>query len=332
MSTEESTSDAEWYWSKKGSGERNGPVSRERLEELAEQGDLESEDLIWTKGMDEWEEATSIEGLINPLPDDPNDKKRGKQSTQPKSEPFDDSRTTKSEAVSCIHNYDENDVCQKCGWSKRELIVIGEDPEREEENITSSSLAKGGSRQDASGSDEGDSHNIESHTIYEPSEVTKKTQFSYAVLPNGFSGCLVWLLGLGFVGAIGEGQEASKAFGQIVIILFIAISAKGFYWDYPKEKNVLERLKEDSMPYDFKWGGTYEPRGRLKVEKNNIKFEEKEIKAKDIEEVDMSEIGDNLEIMIKTGYGGENIKFNKRISKFADAVKYALGEMANSNS
>jgi hypothetical protein len=62
MNNSSLTSD-EWYWSKQGSDERNGPVSGEKLKELAKEGGLEPEDLVWTKGMDDWKEAGSIEGL-----------------------------------------------------------------------------------------------------------------------------------------------------------------------------------------------------------------------------------------------------------------------------
>ena len=62
MSEGNPTSD-EWYWSKRGSDERNGPISGEKLRELAEEGDLEPDDLVWTQGMDDWEEAGSVEKL-----------------------------------------------------------------------------------------------------------------------------------------------------------------------------------------------------------------------------------------------------------------------------
>jgi hypothetical protein len=76
MSTNE-----EWYWSKKGSDERNGPVGRERLEKLAEEGNLESEDLVWSKGFDDWKEVGSVENLKGlfktppPLSDSGNEEK-----------------------------------------------------------------------------------------------------------------------------------------------------------------------------------------------------------------------------------------------------------------
>lgn len=66
----------DWYWAKKGSDERNGPVRKSQLEKLAKEGGLESDDLVWTGGMDEWEEASSVEGVKDvfasppPLPDE----------------------------------------------------------------------------------------------------------------------------------------------------------------------------------------------------------------------------------------------------------------------
>ncbi|MCS3829534.1 hypothetical protein GGP91_001611 [Salinibacter ruber] len=74
---ENSASEEQWYWSKKGSDERNGPVGRGRLEELVEEGTLDPEDLVWSKGLDDWMEADSVEEIEElfasppPLPDDP---------------------------------------------------------------------------------------------------------------------------------------------------------------------------------------------------------------------------------------------------------------------
>jgi hypothetical protein len=97
---------------------------------LAEEGDLKPEDLVWTEGMEGWEEANSIEGLEElftsppPLPDDPSGKKGEEPPTLPQSESKGGSKATKSEAVSCVHDYDENDVCRKCGWERQELKAI----------------------------------------------------------------------------------------------------------------------------------------------------------------------------------------------------------------
>jgi len=65
--TEGSALESQWYWSKQDSNDRNGPVSRERLEELAEEETLESEDLVWRKGFDDWVEAGSVEELEREL-------------------------------------------------------------------------------------------------------------------------------------------------------------------------------------------------------------------------------------------------------------------------
>jgi len=78
----------EWYWSKRGSDERNGPVSSEEFKELAEEGDLEPDDLVWTEGMDDWQEASSVEGVKDffesppPLPEE-SEKQGGTQEEAP---------------------------------------------------------------------------------------------------------------------------------------------------------------------------------------------------------------------------------------------------------
>mgnify|MGYP000423776672 CR=1 FL=1 len=75
--SKDSLTSGKWYWSKRGSDERNGPISGEKLKELAEKGDLEPEDLVWTEGMDGWEKASSVESVQDffvsppPLPEDP---------------------------------------------------------------------------------------------------------------------------------------------------------------------------------------------------------------------------------------------------------------------
>jgi hypothetical protein len=67
VGSQETASENQWYWAKQGSDKRNGPVSQERLEELAEEGDLESEDLVWRKGFDDWKKAGSVEGVEEKL-------------------------------------------------------------------------------------------------------------------------------------------------------------------------------------------------------------------------------------------------------------------------
>ncbi len=89
---ENSISGNQWYWSKRNSDERNGPVGRERLEELAEEGTLEPEDFVWRKGFDDWKEAGSAEEVEElfagppPLPDDSSDENVGEEIPPPISE------------------------------------------------------------------------------------------------------------------------------------------------------------------------------------------------------------------------------------------------------
>lgn len=133
MSTEATASEHQWYWSKQGSDERNGPIGREQLEKLAEKEDLEPEDLVWRKGFDDWKEAGSVEEIEDlfasppPLPGDPSDEKGEEPPTLPQSEPNGGRKVTKSEAMSCSHDYDGTGVCLKCGWSKTELkkLLLG---------------------------------------------------------------------------------------------------------------------------------------------------------------------------------------------------------------
>ena len=55
------TSDVEWYWSKRGSDERNGPVDWNQLKELVREGDLDPKDLVHAEGMNGWQEVDSVE-------------------------------------------------------------------------------------------------------------------------------------------------------------------------------------------------------------------------------------------------------------------------------
>lgn len=55
------SSSEDWYWSKQGSEQQRGPVSLERLRDLAEQGSLEYEDLVRREGSDDWKDAGSVE-------------------------------------------------------------------------------------------------------------------------------------------------------------------------------------------------------------------------------------------------------------------------------
>jgi len=106
MSKNESVSESEWYWSKRGSDERNGPIDWERLKELAQEGDLEPDDLVWTKGMNEWKEAGSVEDLedlfVSPPPLPEESSQESVEEDAPPSLP----QSEKSEAGGELH--DEN--------------------------------------------------------------------------------------------------------------------------------------------------------------------------------------------------------------------------------
>jgi len=52
----------EWHYAK--GEDRHGPVSFEQLKELAESGELQPSDLVWQKGMEEWQPAKTVEGLF----------------------------------------------------------------------------------------------------------------------------------------------------------------------------------------------------------------------------------------------------------------------------
>lgn len=58
------TATAEWYYSK--GGLQHGPVTEEQLRQLAGSGQIQSTDLVWRKGMAEWQQAGSIEGFFFP--------------------------------------------------------------------------------------------------------------------------------------------------------------------------------------------------------------------------------------------------------------------------
>ncbi|MFB6232259.1 MAG: DUF4339 domain-containing protein [Salinibacter sp.] len=58
------TSDAKWYWSKRDSDGRNGPVDWNQLKELVRNGDLDPKDLVHAEGMDGWREIGSVDGFV----------------------------------------------------------------------------------------------------------------------------------------------------------------------------------------------------------------------------------------------------------------------------
>jgi len=59
----------QWYYAQ--DGQRQGPISREQLDELAASGQLMADDLVWTEGMDQWKTAAQVEGLLPAAPPEP---------------------------------------------------------------------------------------------------------------------------------------------------------------------------------------------------------------------------------------------------------------------
>ena len=51
-----------WYYAR--DGQRQGPVPKERLVDLAREGWLSPDDLVWTEGMSEWQPARSFDWLV----------------------------------------------------------------------------------------------------------------------------------------------------------------------------------------------------------------------------------------------------------------------------
>ena len=59
----------EWYYAK---GERrHGPISSKQLRGLAESGELQPNDLVWTEGMTDWRPAHAVKGLMVTSPTPP---------------------------------------------------------------------------------------------------------------------------------------------------------------------------------------------------------------------------------------------------------------------
>ena len=54
--------DTKWYYVEK--HERKGPVSFENLQQLVAKGTITFETLVWKEGMQDWEKASVIKGLI----------------------------------------------------------------------------------------------------------------------------------------------------------------------------------------------------------------------------------------------------------------------------
>ena len=49
-----------WYYAKKGSTDRQGPVNQSEIEELLRTGSISSQDLVWREGMSNWQEIQTI--------------------------------------------------------------------------------------------------------------------------------------------------------------------------------------------------------------------------------------------------------------------------------
>ena len=56
---------AEWFYTHGMGQQRLGPVDKEKLKQLAAEGGLSRQDLVWTVGMPQWAEAGSVAGLFD---------------------------------------------------------------------------------------------------------------------------------------------------------------------------------------------------------------------------------------------------------------------------
>lgn len=60
-----------WYYATE--GQKEGPVSEEKVTDLVREGDLDETDLVWTTGMDEWKQISEVKEIFPdppPLPDE----------------------------------------------------------------------------------------------------------------------------------------------------------------------------------------------------------------------------------------------------------------------
>ena len=53
----------QWYYTK--GDQKHGPVTAEKLKELAASGQLQPSDLIWKEGMKQWAKAELVKGLVS---------------------------------------------------------------------------------------------------------------------------------------------------------------------------------------------------------------------------------------------------------------------------
>jgi hypothetical protein len=62
---------SDWYYTSK--GQQAGPVSSQKLKELADFGYIQPNDLVWKDGMSDWSPASKVKGLFRntPAPEPP---------------------------------------------------------------------------------------------------------------------------------------------------------------------------------------------------------------------------------------------------------------------
>ena len=58
----------DWYVIRPGDGRRFGPYDDAKLRQLADDGRLQPDDMVWHEGMSDWIEAVDIDGLSFELP------------------------------------------------------------------------------------------------------------------------------------------------------------------------------------------------------------------------------------------------------------------------
>lgn len=58
----------DWYVIRPGDGRRFGPYDDAKLRQLADDGRLQPDDMVWHEGMSDWIEAVDLEGLTFDLP------------------------------------------------------------------------------------------------------------------------------------------------------------------------------------------------------------------------------------------------------------------------
>ncbi|MCS3827674.1 hypothetical protein GGP85_003144 [Salinibacter ruber] len=86
----DSSKEGNWFWADKSSGEPQGRVEWKDLKQMARQGDLDQDSLVWKEGMEDWVKAGSVNDLFPappPLPE--SDDSSGPESSmdKPPSEP-----------------------------------------------------------------------------------------------------------------------------------------------------------------------------------------------------------------------------------------------------